>query len=72
MIVATLVAKDVVRGIIEEDGMLLVSFLDHAAYYRVPDSGLLGRIPRPCFSRVIAALRAGEQGKETSTMPLAL
>lgn len=31
-------SKGVVRRIIEEDGVLLISFLKHPAYFRVPQS----------------------------------
>jgi hypothetical protein len=39
-------SSDIVRGILEKDGKLLVSFRTHAAYYQVPldDADLCAKI----------------------------
>jgi hypothetical protein len=47
--------SDIVRGVLEEDGRLLVSFRKHAAYYHVPldDADLCAKIRE--------ALKSGRQ-----------
>lgn len=37
-------SKDVVRGIIEEDGTFLVSFSGHDGYFRIPDSARMTKL----------------------------
>jgi len=50
-------SKGVVRGIIEEDGVLLVSFLNHDGYFRIAKGWRTTKLRE----RIMKAQRDGEE-----------